>query len=75
MNNNINNPNNKTEKELLDEAMAKWPEELEREIEEIHRKYDSIEKSRIVDLKSEEDILSYCSDCIPWEDFVKEWIK
>ena len=71
----MKNSSNKTEKELFDEAMEKWPEELELEANEINQTFNLIEEDRKLNLNNEDEILRYCSDCIPWNEFVKDWIK
>ena len=66
----MNNPRNKTEKELFDEAMEKWPEELERLAEEIY-KTDSILTEGV---DSIEEYREYLKTCIPWEEYRKNWL-
>lgn len=70
----MKNPSNKTEKELLDEAMEKWPEELEREIEAIQHRYSLITEGSVPNFKSIEEIRAFYGS-IPWEEYKKKWIR
>ena len=64
----------KSEKKLLDEEMKNWPEELEKEAAIVNNKYNLLEESKL-NLINQEEILKYCADCTPWNDFVKEWMN
>lgn len=71
-----NTPCAKTEKELLDEAMKRWPEELENYANKVNQSYfNRINEDAQLDLNNEDYILRYCSDCTPWTDFLNEWLK
>ncbi|MDE6050298.1 MAG: hypothetical protein K2G08_01315 [Paramuribaculum sp.] len=65
---------NKTERELFEEEMAKWPEELERRAEERRKKSSKLHEGPTPHFNSIEEADKYYN-AIPLEDFIKEWIK
>lgn len=64
----------KSEKDLFDEEIENWPIELEKEVEEINRKFNLLYENKSRNFQSLEDIRKYYNS-VPWDDFVKEWIK
>ena len=61
----------KTDKDLFDEEIKAWPEELEKIAEEVNKKYGLITEN----INSIDDFLKYAETCIPWEEYKKDWMK
>ena len=64
----------KSEKELLDEEMKKWPEELEKEAAKINKESNLLQETASCDFKSIEDIRKHYNS-MPWNEYVKKWMK
>lgn len=67
----MNNTMGKSKKEIFDEEIKNWPDELEKIAEEANKKYGLITEN----INSLEDFLKYAEKCIPWEEYKKEWLK
>ena len=67
----MNNTMRKSKKEIFDEEIKNWPDELEKIAEEANKKYGLITEN----INSLEDFLKYAEKCIPWEEYKKEWLK
>ena len=67
---------NKTERELFEEEMAKWPEELEREAEEIRKQSKKLHEGPTPQFNSIEEFRKYYNS-MPWEEYKKKkkWMK
>lgn len=61
----------KSEKELFDKEIEKWPEEMEILAEEATKKYGIV----LENTASNTAFQQYADKCIPWEEYKKEWIK
>ena len=59
------------EKEIFDEEIKNWPDELEKIAEEANKEYGLITEN----IKSKIDFLKYAETCIPWEEYKKDWMK
>lgn len=66
--------NNKTEQELFEEEMAKWPEELERLAEERRRKSKKLHEGSTPKFNSIEEADTYY-DATSWDDFIRELLN
>lgn len=62
---------NKTERELFEEEMAKWPEELEREFEEIRRQNKKLNEGHTPQFNSIEEFRKYYNS-MPLDEFIKK---
>ena len=67
----MNNTMGKSKKEIFDEEIKNWPDELENIAEEANKKYGLITEN----INSLDDFLKYAEKCIPWEEYKKEWLK
>ena len=70
-----NKETNKTERELFEEEIAKWPEELERRAEERRKHNQKHRKGPTPQFNSIQEFLEYYPGSMPWDDFFQKWIN
>ena len=65
---------NKTERELFEKEMAKWPEELEQRAEERRRKSKKLYEGPTPQFNSVEEVMKYYN-AVPWEEYINSLLS
>lgn len=70
----MKNNKKKSEKELFEEEIKNWPNELQQEEKEILEGFDLIKEDANPKFTSIEEADKFY-EAVPWEDYLEKWLK